>query len=77
MTAERLKEILVEVSENECSIDDINENTDIVEDLSFDSIKYLKAIVNIEAETGIDLDDEDIETISVFSALLNAINSKL
>lgn len=77
MTPERLKEILVEASENEYSIEDINDNTDIIEDLSFDSITYLKAIVNIEEETGVDLDDEDIEEISVFSALLNSINSKL
>ncbi len=76
MNSQRLKEILIEACDNKYSADDINDDTDIIEDLNFDSIMYLKAIVAIEDETDIELDDEDVENISVFSELLKAANKK-
>ena len=76
MTIERLKQILVEASENKISLSDINEDSDIVDNLNFNSIMYLKAVMQIEDESGVELDDEDIDTISKVSQLLNVINSK-
>lgn len=74
MNKEKLKEILISASENKYSADDIHDDTDIIEDLGFDSIMYLKVIIAIEDETGVELDDEDIESISVFASLLRTIN---
>ena len=77
MKTERLKEILVKACDGKYTADDIHDDTDIIEDLNFDSLIYLKAIIAIEDETGIELDDMDIDNISVFSDLLAAINKAI
>ncbi len=77
MTEERLKDLLMEIyaEANDENADDIliTDNTDIIEDLGFDSIMYLKLLVAIEEETGIELDDEDSSDIAVFSSLYRKV----
>lgn len=76
MNSERLKELLVEASGNTINKSDIYDNTNIIDDLGFDSVMYLKALIAIDDEFGVELDDEDIDDISVFSALLSRIENK-
>lgn len=74
MTSDELKFILAQASGNAVNEADINDDTDIIDNLGFDSIMYLKALLAIEEKSGVELDDEDIDDISVFSSLLAKIN---
>lgn len=76
MNSEKLKELLVEASGNTISKSDIDDNTNIIDDLGFDSVMYLKTLIAIDDEFNVELDDEDVDDISVFSTLLSRIENK-
>ena len=56
---ERLYKVITNLSEIDNPI--ITDETNLLEDLSFDSVLVVSMIVEIESEFGIVLDDEDLE----------------
>lgn len=55
----RLKKILLENSRKNIDINEINEETLLVEDLKFDSINFIDFIVALEQEFSISLNESD------------------
>lgn len=58
MVFDKIREALAE--QFECSIDDITENTNIIEDFGADSLDLVELISELENEYGITVTDEEI-----------------
>ena len=73
---ERLYKLIMDLSEVDNPI--ITDETNLIDDLSFDSVLVVSMIVEIESEFGIVLDDEDLEldTLTNFGPLEKMIRSK-
>lgn len=67
MVLEKLIELLCEQLDIEA--DEVNENTDIVNDLGADSLDVVDLVMTLEDEFDIEIPDEDIETIHTVGEL--------
>ncbi len=74
---ERLKAVIYRVSNSDSFT--ITKNTNLVDDLGFDSVSIVSLIVEIEDEFNIVLEDEDLEIdlLSNVGTLENIISKKL
>ena len=75
----KLKSVLQQVAEIEFLSEDINDSTDIMSDLNYDSIRFINLIIAIETAFGIsiDIDDLDMEYISKYSNLRSVVLKKI
>ena len=74
MVLEKLIELLCEQLDIEA--DDVNENTDIVNDLGADSLDTVELIMEFEKEFEISIPDEDAEKITTVGDAINYISAK-
>lgn len=74
-----LKNMIISLSTNYITADAINNSTDLIRDLSFNSISIVQLVVNIENEFGFDFDDEMLgfEEIVIFQNLVEYIIKKM
>lgn len=74
---ERLYKLILDLSEKDDAI--ITDKTNLIDDLSFDSVLMVSMIVEIESEFGIVLDDDDLELdiLSNVAQLEKMINKKV
>ena len=73
-----LKELIVSSGED-IDINDINENTDLVRDFNYNSIKIIQLVVEIERDFDIEIDDENLllEKLSPYKGLVKILEAKL
>ena len=74
MVLEKLIELLCEQLDIEA--DEVNENTDIVNDLGADSLDTVELIMEFEKEFEISIPDEDAEKITTVGDAINYISAK-
>lgn len=73
MELEKLKKIVSSVMN--VSSDELNENTDFIEDLSCDSIEIFQIIMGIEEEFGFEIPTEQIQDIHTLSDVVEKIKA--
>ena len=49
-----------------CSVDDINDFTDIADDLGADSLDVIEMVMAVEEDFGINIPDEDLDDLHTF-----------
>ncbi|MCX8131469.1 MAG: phosphopantetheine-binding protein [Clostridia bacterium] len=69
-----LKELIIELAPS-FKEEQINHNTNLIEDLMLDSISIMRLVVNLENKFDIELNDSDlvIEKLIIFSELLKLV----
>ncbi|MCT0016552.1 acyl carrier protein [Lactococcus lactis subsp. lactis] len=74
---ERLKKIIILAADN-VKVDNISKSTNLINDLSFDSVNFMQLIIGIEDEFDIELDDTDLQqdNLSSYDYLKNIISLK-
>jgi acyl carrier protein len=75
----RIKEIVKVTLKGEVDIQNIDEKTDLVNDIGIDSIAGIEILVRIENEFQIEIDDEDlsIELIRNFSTIADYVEARI
>lgn len=75
----KLKALIVDITTEKVDNNSIDTNTDLINDLGFDSIEIIELIVEIENEFKIEIDDDDINMniLTTYSELLSMIERKL
>jgi len=75
---ETLKEVIVECGDD-ISIDQINENVDLVRDLNYNSINLIQLVIGLENAFNIEIDDDNLllEKLSPYKKLVEILKSKL
>lgn len=73
-----LKEVIVS-SCDDINIDMINNNTNLIDDLSFDSIKIIQLIIEIENVFSIEINDDELsfELLAPYKLLYELVCGKL
>ena len=71
MTFEKIRDIIVE--QLQIQEDEIAMETDLMKDLSADSLDAVEIIMAIEDEWGIEIPDEDAEKIRTVADLVNYV----
>ena len=56
----RLKNIIIKNAKAEISYEDINENSDFIDDFGFDSISVMQLVISTEKEFSIMFEDDDL-----------------
>lgn len=76
---EKLKEVIVNIAMQDVDVADINEETNLVKDLGYDSVQIIELIVELETEFDIEIEDDDldIENMVVYSRLYKTVESKI
>ena len=73
---DRVRELIAEKLSLE--VEDITEESDLIEDLDADSLDLVDLIMAVEDEFGVSIADEDVEKIKtvgdIFKQLLQALN---
>lgn len=75
MVLEKLIELLCEQLDIEP--DEVNENTDIINDLGADSLDVVDLVMTLEDEFDIEIPDEDIETIHTVGELAHYLEEHI
>lgn len=75
MVLEKLIELLCEQLDIEA--DEVNENTDIVNDLGADSLDVVDLVMTLEDEFDIEIPDEDIEKIRTVGELAHYLEEHI
>lgn len=75
---QKLTDIIITYS-GKNNLKEINDNTNLILDLEYDSINLIQMIIEIEKEFNIEFEDEDfiLEKISNYSVLKKSILRKL
>ncbi|AGF54133.1 MULTISPECIES: acyl carrier protein [Clostridium] len=70
---EIIKNVVIETNDVNIKIDELNENTNFINDLSFDSFNFIKMIVALEAQLDVifTMDDLDINKMETLGQLIN------
>lgn len=71
---DRILEIIAE--QFHVNVEDLEEDTNFVDDLNVDSIELLELVMAIEDELDIELDDEILENITTVGDVLDFIDEK-
>lgn len=71
---DRILEIIAE--QFHVNVEDLEEDTNFVDDLNVDSIELLELVMAIEDEFDIELDDEILENITTVGDVLDFIDEK-
>lgn len=75
MVLERIKEILA--ASFDVDIETLTADTKIAEDLGADSLDIVEILMDIESEYGIEIPDEDIESIKTIGDAAEYIQNKM
>lgn len=78
-TEEKLKELIVNIAMQDVNAISINEETNLINDLGYDSVQIIELIVQLEMEFDIEMEDDDldIENLIVYSRLYKTIERKI
>lgn len=75
MVLDKIKSILS--SQFGIDEDQINENTDVVNDLGADSLDVVELMMSVEDEFGIMIEDEEIAELKTVGDVVNYIENRL
>ncbi len=75
MVLDKIKSILS--SQFGIDEDQINENTDVVNDLGADSLDVVELMMSVEDEVGIMIEDEEIAELKTVGDVVNYIENRL
>ena len=73
-TLEKLKEVVVE--QLVVNVNEVNEDTKIVEDLGADSLDVVELIMAVEEEFDIEIPDEEAEKVLTVGDMIKIIEAK-
>lgn len=75
---DEIKDIIEEVNDKKI-VNEINDNTSLIDDLEFDSFLLMKLIVELEDHFKIEINDSEyiLDSISSFENLVRYIENKL
>lgn len=76
---EKLKEVIANIAMQDVDVISINEETNLINDLGYDSVQIIELIVQLEMEFDIEIEDDDldIENLIVYSGLYKTIERKI
>ena len=79
VVSENLKKVISEIVKLSINSDKINETTNLLSDLGFDSIQIVQLIVEVEEQFGIEISDDDLDiaNLSIYGKLLAMIEEKV
>lgn len=70
---DKLKELIVSIAPQVSKVDIVDE-TNLIDDLLFDSLMVMELVVSIEEEFGVEIDDStDYEKVIVFKTLFEQV----
>lgn len=74
-----IKELIVECAPETITVLEINEQTNLINDLGYDSLCFVQLISLIEEEFNIyfDIDDLNLDILSTFEGLKNIVDNML
>lgn len=74
-----LKRVIIDIKGANISLEEIQDDFNLIDDMGFDSLKMIELIIKIEEVFNIQLDDNEleIETLSNFQKLLLLIQKKI
>lgn len=74
-----LKNIIVKAAKKSCDVTDINEDTNLVDNLGLDSLAMIELILEIEKVFNVQMDDEDmdINILTKYTSLKELIVRKI
>ncbi len=72
---EELKAIIVE--QMGVNPDEITENTDIIKDLSCDSLDMVEMLMTVESKYGFEVEDKDVADLATVGDVVKYIESKI
>lgn len=72
-----IKEIVTPYTKNEEALNNINENTDFVNDLQINSANLVDIILDVEEKFNIVIDNDSMERMLTVKAAMEIIESKL
>lgn len=75
MVLEKLKEILA--TQLDIDVSDINDSTDIAEDLGADSLDIVEMMMSVEEEFNIEIDDEEAMNFKTVGDVANYIEANV
>ena len=75
----RTVEVVKEIISDYLTIDasDIRDDDHLINDLGLDSLDSIEMILKLEEELGVELSDEELETVKTVEALTDALDRKL
>lgn len=71
---EKIKEILAE--ELSLELDEINDDSDIREDLGADSLDMVQLVMSLEDEFDLEIENEEIQSVTTVKGIVEFINKK-
>ncbi len=74
---DRLHRIVEPYVEDEEALTSVDEDTNLLEDLSIDSMNLVDIILDVEEEFGIEIDDEAAEQMTTVGSAVDIIASRL
>ena len=74
---QRLKAIVKPFVNNKEAFENIDENTDFINDLSINSANLVDIVLDVEEAFGIEIDNQSMEKMLNIKATLNIIETKL
>ena len=74
---QRLKAIVKPFVNNKEAFENIDENTDFINDLSINSANLVDIVLDVEDAFGIEIDNQSMEKMLNIKATLNIIETKL
>jgi len=77
---DNLKEIIINCGDNvNVDVNKINEETDLIIDLSYNSINIIQLVVDVESIFNIEIDDEDLlqEKLTPYKSLVKILAKKI
>ncbi|MBR2333963.1 MAG: acyl carrier protein [Clostridia bacterium] len=72
---EEIREIIV--AQMGCDPSDINENTDIAEDIGCDSLDIVEMLMSVESKYGFELDNDEAIGVKTVGDVVKLIESKI
>ena len=75
----KVRELIVKNSPIIIACEEIKEDTDLINDLGFDSVQIMRFIAEIENEFGIEIEDEylSLEILGKFGSLKEVIENRI
>jgi acyl carrier protein len=74
---EAIKEIVKPYTKNEAALENLDENTDFVNDLKINSANLVDIILDVEEKFNIIVDNESMERMLTVKAAMDIIETKL
>ncbi|MCM3135791.1 acyl carrier protein [Paenibacillus polysaccharolyticus] len=74
----QLKSIIVSCGKN-VKLDQINEDSDLIQELAYDSMNFIQLIAELEMEFDIEIDETEIDLVNLskYKSLVELVISKL